>query len=205
LFRNGATYEDTDSTALNKLSAEDIRHYRLIIFPGGDAITVTNNLTIETHERLRKAVQELGLNYLGFCAGAWMAVAPAPVGTNDVGYGIGVVDGPILQPNYLAKEGLHYAITKAHFPDGSTRDQLWYGGPITPDIPGGVIAKYPNNTPAISQIRSGKGLVILSGLHPTATKEVLNNLGLYNKAAIAPDLAWKILNAGIQGVPLPSF
>ncbi len=205
LYSNGATYNEVKAPELDRMPLNDLIKYRLLVIPGGDAETVTKHLSPHTHARLREAVQIEGLDYLGFCAGAWLAVAPAPPPGKDVSYGIGFVDGPIQQTNFLYNQGFGFALTTAFFPDGTKRNQLWYGGPITPDVPGGVIAKYSDGTPAISQIWSGKGLVIISGLHPTATKSILTRLGIFDTEAIAPDLAWKILDAGINKKKLSAF
>ena len=205
LYNHGASYQEVSPAQLNSMSLDELTQSNLIIFPGGDAPTVTLNLSAETHAKLREAVQQRGMSYLGFCAGAWLAVAPAPLPHQDVSYGLGIVDGPVLEPNYLSKEGRHFALSKASFPDGTQRDLLWYGGPITPNVAGGVIAKYPDGSPAISQIWSGKGLVMVSGLHPTATQAILEVLGLINRDAIAPDFAWKMLDGVIHRKPLAAF
>jgi len=206
LYAHQATYDEASPDRLNHMSIEDFQKYNMIIFAGGDAPTVRRVLTTETHARLREAVQKDGLNYLGFCAGAWLAVAPAPVHPNeDVGYGLGVVDGPVLQQNYLFKMGRVHSLDDTIFPNGSHRKLLWYGGPITPEIPGGVIARYSDQTPAITQIQSGKGLVIISGLHPAANKSILSRINLFDTEAIDPDFAWQLLDGAIRHKPLPAF
>lgn len=205
LFANGSTYEILSPQKLNRFTVEDYLKYKAILFAGGDAPTVRKVLSTETHARLREAVQVHGLNYIGFCAGAWLAVAPAPAPDEDVVYGLGVVDGPVLTLNFLAKQNRNFALDYAIFPDGSRRHLLWYGGPITPDVPGGVIAKYSDGTPAITQIRSGKGLVIVSGLHPAANKKILTNVGLFTREAIAPEFAWALFESVIHNKPLPAF
>jgi glutamine amidotransferase-like uncharacterized protein len=205
LYSHGTTYQSVNASELDQLSLDQLSAYALIIFPGGDAPTVARNLSRETHARLRAAVQISGISYLGFCAGAWLAVSPAPAPGQDVSYGLGVVDGPIQSPNYLSKQGLEFAIVRAQFPGGRERELLWYGGPITPDLPNGVIAKYPDGTPAITQIHSGNGFVIVSGLHPTATGPILDVLGLSAPEAIAPDFAWALLDSAIRQKELPAF
>jgi glutamine amidotransferase-like uncharacterized protein len=213
LYLHDTSYREVDSTQLGAMTLDGISAFSLLIVPGGYAPTITDSLTKDTHARLRQAVQERGLSYLGFCAGAWLAVAPAPSSAGqDVSYGIGLVDGPLLQPNYLTQQGKEFAIVSAELPNISDpaaepirRDLLWYGGPITPDTPSGVIAKYPDGTPAISEIHSGKGFVIISGLHPTATQPILEVLGLSDPQAIAPDFAWELLKSAMTQMPLPTF
>lgn len=205
LFSHGATYETLFAEQINQLSLANFKKYKAILFVGGDAPTVRKSLTQPTRMRIRQAVQMQGLNYLGFCAGAWLAVAPAPSLNEDVIYGLGVVAGPVLERNFLAKAGSPHSLDEAIFPDGLKRKLLWYGGPVTPDQPDAVIAKYSDGTPAISQIWSGKGFVIISGLHPAATKSILKYLGHEDPQAIAPDFAWSLLQAVIYSKPLPSF
>ncbi len=98
--------------------------------------------------------------------------------------------------------GKPFALDEAQFADGTRRKLLWYGGPVTPEIPGGVIARYSDGSPAISQMQSGKGFVIISGLHPAATKSILDWLGIRDQEAIAPEFAWELLRAVIQGKAL---
>ncbi len=205
LYSHGITYVETSSSELDSMSLDELSNFSVLIFPGGDAATMTESLSKETHARLREAVQKRGTDYLGFCAGAWAAVAPAPAPGHDVAYGFGIVDGPIQSQTSLYKEGREFALTNASFPDGTHRELLWYGGPITPDRPGGVIAKYADGTPAITQIRSGKGFVIVSGLHPFATQAVFEALGLVNPDGTAFDLAWEMLDAVLHQKPMPAF
>ena len=79
---------------------------------------------------------------------------------------------------------------------------LWYGGPVTPNV--GVIAKYPTGDPAISEMWSGNGFVVLSGVHPTMTQSDLDSLG------VTPDtddtaFAWQLFNAALNQQPLQTF
>ena len=49
-----------------------IRRYRLLIVPGGNFVGIGNSLTPSTTANIRSGVQN-GLNYLGICAGAFLA------------------------------------------------------------------------------------------------------------------------------------
>ncbi len=205
LLSHGTTYQEVTSAELDGMSTDEISKYSLLIVPGGNAPVLTGSLSAATHAKLRTAVQERGLDYLGFCAGAWAAIAPAPEPGKDTTYGLGVVNGPIQQPNYLEKQGLEFAISHASFPNGTQRDLLWYGGPMTPDLPGGVVAKYADGTPAVTQIWSGQGFVIVSGLHPAINPFILNALGLSDTDAIDPEFAWQLIEAGLRQIPLQAF
>jgi glutamine amidotransferase-like uncharacterized protein len=174
----------------------------MMVFPGGEGGTEAGSVSAQTHANLRAAVQQYGVSYIGFCAGSFIAVAPAPAAGQDVSYGFGVVNGPLLNYYELENQGVDYQSTTESFPDGSTMPILWYGGPVTPDL--GVIAKYPTGDPAISEMWSGNGFVVLSGVHPTMTTADLDGLG------VTPDtddtaFAWELFNAALNQQPLATF
>jgi glutamine amidotransferase-like uncharacterized protein len=190
----GATYQEVNSAQLDAMTPDDIAKFGVIFIPGGTGSTEAESVSAAAHANLRTAVQSLGVSYVGFCAGAFVAVAPAPTNGGDVSYGFGVVNGPV--PNEYAGPGTtaDYFEVALSFADGSTEDVLWYGGPITPDT--GVIAKYPTGDPAISQIWSGNGLVVIAGVHPDLSQATLTSLGA-SPTTSAQDLGWSIFNAAI--------
>jgi glutamine amidotransferase-like uncharacterized protein len=159
-------------------------------------------VSADTHANLRAAVQQLGVSYVGFCAGAFVAVAPAPPPGGDVSYGFGVVDGPILDLYAGPGTDAVYEQTLESYPDGSSENILWYGGPVTPDT--GVVARYPTGDPAISQMWSGAGLVIVGGVHPDLSQASLDALGV-SPDIPAQDIAWRILHAALTQQLLPTF
>ena len=61
-----------NSAELNKLDTSQLKKYRLIIIPGGNFIDIGKSLTTETTGNIQKAVHH-GLNYLGICAGGFLA------------------------------------------------------------------------------------------------------------------------------------
>jgi glutamine amidotransferase-like uncharacterized protein len=203
LSSNGATYQEVSSAQLDAMSVDDIAKFGMMIFPGGAGGTEAGSLSAQTHANLRSAVQDRGVGYVGFCAGSFIAEAPAPAAGQDVSYGLGVVNGPVLDYYYLENQGTDIAMTLETFADGTTADILWYGGPVTPNT--GVIAKYPDGNPAISEMWSGKGYVILSGVHPTATQAILSAVGMTSTDGVHLDLTWKLFNAVLHQTPLPSF
>jgi len=205
LGANGASFREATSAQLNAMSLDELSGFGVLIFPGGAGGTEASSLTSQTHANLRAAVQLRGVGYIGFCAGAFIGEAPAPAAGGDVSYGLGIVDGPILDYYYLENQGTDIAMTLASFPDGSTRDLLWYGGPVTPGGAGVVIAKYPDGSPMISQLRSGKGLAVLVGTHPTANPATLSALGVSSSDGIHQDFAWSLIHAAMQGKTLPAF
>lgn len=205
LTSHGATFQDIGSTELNAMTVDEIAQYGVMIFPGGEGGTEAGSLSAQTHANLREAVQLRGVSYVGFCAGSFIAVAPAPVGNQDVSYGLGIVNGPLLQYYYLENQGTDIAMTEETFADGTQADLLWYGGPVTPDTPGGVIARYPTGEPAMSEMWSGRGFVVLSAVHPTATQAILDALGMTSNDGTHTDIAWNLINGALHQAPLPAF
>jgi hypothetical protein len=67
-----------------------------------------------------------------------------------------------------------------------------------------VIAKYPTGEPAISEMWSGNGLVIIAGLHPDVSQTTLDALGVTPDTPVQ-DTAWNILSAALTRTPLPTF
>jgi hypothetical protein len=64
-------YTTADSTQLNAMSEAQLGGYKLIIIPGGNSITIGQNLAASTASAIRGAVQGYGVHYLGICAGAF--------------------------------------------------------------------------------------------------------------------------------------
>jgi len=202
LSSHNITYVEYNDDQMNELTVENLKKFSLVVFAGGDSDLISDNLDPDTKVRLRNAVREDGLNYLGLCAGAWLVMEP---NERDDLYGFQFIEGPWLHRPSLHDGKTTFKLTVARFPGGVTRRLLWFGGPITPEIPGGVVARYEDGTPAVTQMKVGKGFVVISGLHPTANKEILESLGLFVREAIAPDLAWTMIEAAIYGKPMQAF
>jgi glutamine amidotransferase-like uncharacterized protein len=202
LTSHGASYQEATSAQLDAMGPSDLAKFGVIYIPGGEGSTEAQGVSVATHANLREAVQSLGVSYVGFCAGAFVAVAPAPPPGGDVSYGFGIVNGPVLDGYAGPGTDADYEMTNQTFADGSTEEILWYGGPITPNI--GVIAKYPTGDPSISEMWSGNGLVLIAGLHPDLSTNTLEGLGA-SPVVSSQDTAWKIFNAALTGQPLPTF
>lgn len=198
LESKGASYQVVSSSELNALTLQELGEFGVLIFPGGSGGTQASSLKSATRERIRQAVQELGVGYTGFCAGAFIAVAPAPAPGRDVIYGLGVVDGPVLDYYELENQGVTASMTLLTLADGSTRDVLWYGGPVTPDRAGDVIARYPNGDAAISQMDSGKGFVVIAGGHPGVPASSKSALGLRDSDGDDFEITWQLIRAAMK-------
>lgn len=210
LKEHGTSYDAVGSSELDAMSAEQLASYGMIIWPGGSGGTEAQSISAGTRVRIRKAVQEAGVSWLGFCAGAFVAVAPTPADGGAPSYGLGIVNGPELdyysrEAWYQANGGTDIEMATATFADGRKRDLLWYGGPVTPETPGGVVARYSDGTAMISQIQSGKGFVVLSATHPTAPQSVRDEFGLKDPDGLDFDIVWELIQSALNAAPMPSF
>jgi hypothetical protein len=115
-----------------------------------------------------------------------------------------MVAGSAQSESWMGRQGRHFALDLAQLENGVRRELLWYGGPSTPEISGGVVAKYSDGSPAITQIQSGQGFLIVSGFHPGATAAILASLGL-RRDAYDHDFAWTLLKAAITGQKLKAL
>jgi glutamine amidotransferase-like uncharacterized protein len=204
LKEHGIQSRQATSQQLENLDLNSIASYSLLVVPGGNAITLTAELSKKTRLNIRTAVRDRGMSYLGFCAGAWMAISPDGTATDAPTYGFGLIDGPLQQEAAYQRSGSAYTLADAIFPGGIQRRLLWWGGPITPEGDGTVIARYPDGGAAISQIPVGRGWAILSGLHPAATPEVFEALGLDPATPTSLDYAWTLLQSALTKTALPT-
>jgi len=65
-------YTTASSAELNRMSEPEIGKYRLLIVPGGNFEEIGKNLSSNARANIREAVRG-GCNYLGICAGAFLA------------------------------------------------------------------------------------------------------------------------------------
>lgn len=72
MIGNHFAYVMVDSPGLNAMSESQLRAHRLLIVPGGNFVEMGKGLAPATAANVRNAVRS-GLNYLGICAGAFLA------------------------------------------------------------------------------------------------------------------------------------
>ena len=72
LDRNQIRYDEANSAELNALDPAALRQQRLILVPGGNFIEMGAALTPQATANVRAAVRD-GVNYLGICAGGFLA------------------------------------------------------------------------------------------------------------------------------------
>jgi glutamine amidotransferase-like uncharacterized protein len=195
----GMTSKSVTSDELNQMSLDQLSQFGVIAWPGGYAGYMSQSLTQQARDTIRRAVQERGVGFVGFCAGAFIAVTP------DTRSGLSVVTAP--QPDYyhLENEGTDDAMVNVKFTDGSLHELVWWGGPYLPEWKGGVIARYTDtNQPAIAETWSGNGLVILSGPHPEAPEDWRTKLSLSDLDGLDQNIAGQMLQAAETQQPMQS-
>lgn len=190
-------YITADSSQLNAMSKQELGGYKLLIVPGGNSITIGQNLSPQTSANVRAAVQWYGVHYLGICAGAFY-------GGFSIYNGVDLTGGVAF--DFYADEfkGIHKNAVTLTFPKGSPLDVYWEDGPQLSGW-GATVAKFPDGTPAIVEGQSGKGFVIFTGVHleaPESWRESLN----FN-TPLSADLAYAgtVFQAALNGTQLPHF
>ena len=105
----------------------------------------------------------------------------------------------VLDYYYLENQGTAYAMTLESFADGSTHNIVWYG---VQSLLASQEEWWPSTRPEIPQSPKhspGKGLVMISGVHPASP-----DLGIGSTAGHF-DVAWALMNAAITQKLLPAF
>lgn len=205
LKAQGLSYALANSAQLNAMALDELSGYGVLVVPGGKGGTITANLSVSTRLRVRQAVRDRGMGYVGFCAGAWVAVGPEAQSDATAAYGMAIAKGSVLPAYYPGDDtSLVAAISEVTFADGGRRHLVWWGGPSTPEWKNGVVARYVNGDPAISQIYSGKGYVVIAGPHPEAPQSWRSTAG-YDPDGLDYDIAVAMVRAARERRPLAAF
>ncbi len=179
----------------NKQSAETSYHLK------GKLASSSRNREIissTTSELVRNAVKG-GTNYLGICAGGFLAGSfPTPHKsfnlTSGVKFGF-----------YSAeKNGLRKGPVTISSAEGPALDQYWEDGPQFTGW-GEVVGKYPDGTPAIVQGTFGQGWVILSGVHPEAPASWRRGMAFTTPVSADTASARMLIVAALDRVALPHY
>jgi glutamine amidotransferase-like uncharacterized protein len=67
------------------------------------------------------------------------------------------------------------------------------------------VGKYPDGTPAIVEGSSGKGWVILSGVHPEAPENWRGGMTFTTPASVDNAYAGKLIDAALHRTLLPHY
>lgn len=201
----GVSYRLVNTSALTSISLTDLKKFKMILIPGGNSNTIHNTLSTTTKIKVRKAVRDGGVSYLGICAGAFAAVGIDTRSNTTAYYGFGVAQGDYLKHWYPnGNTSLIAAVPRVSFADGTRRYLMWWDGPSTPEWPKGVVARYADGKPAISQTWTGLGFVIVSGPHPEAPASWQYDSGP-DPDGLDHHIAKKLINAALYKKPLTTY
>jgi glutamine amidotransferase-like uncharacterized protein len=194
LRRNRLDYSTVTSPRLNEMSETQLRGYRLLIVPGGNFIDIGNSLTSSTTANIRHAVEN-GLNYLGICAGGFLA------GDLAAHNGLNLTSG-VRFGFYAAEDrGVRKAAVAIAAAGAPTLDQYWEDGPQFSGW-GAVVGRYPDGTPAIVEGRFGSGWVVLSGVHPEAPENWRRGMSFTTPASVDNAYAGMLIHAALNRTSL---
>ena len=191
------SYATANSSQLNAMTETRLKAYKLFIVPGGNSITIGNNLLKTTTAMVRATVQNDGLHYLGFCAGAFF-------GSYQTANGLDLTSGVWFNvwPNY--GRGTGKEAVEISFPNSSKLDMYWHDGPETSGW-GYIVAKYPDGTAAIAEGAYGKGFAIMTSVHPEAPSSW--RTGMTFTTSLSTDLAYAktLVTAALNGTVLAHY
>jgi glutamine amidotransferase-like uncharacterized protein len=190
-------YATANSSQLNAMTETKLKAYKLLIVPGGNSITIGNNLSKATTAMIRATVQNDGLHYLGICAGGFF-------GSYQTANGIDLTSGVWFNVWPNQGRGIGKEAVQISFPKSSKLDIYWHDGPETSGW-GYIVAKYPDGTAAIAEGAYGKGFAIMSGVHPEAPASWRTCCTF--KTSLATDLAYAntLVTAALNGTLLPHY
>jgi glutamine amidotransferase-like uncharacterized protein len=195
LDRNHLRYATVTSSQLNAMDTARLMEHHLLIVPGGDFLAMGSSLTPATMTRVRDAVQG-GLNYLGICAGGFLAGQ-----ASYRSFGL----APVQFSFYAAADS---GVRKASVPiagaGSATLEHYWEDGPQFSGW-GAVVGKYPDGTPAIVEGSSGKGWVMLAGVHAEAPEAWRQGMSFAGSASAANAYAGTLIEAALNGTGLPHY
>jgi glutamine amidotransferase-like uncharacterized protein len=197
LNSNHLNYSTANSSQLNNMPESQLRGYRLLIVPGGNFIDIGNSLTSSTTTNIRNAVQN-GLNYLGICAGGFLA------GNSSYYNGLNLTSGVRFSFYSAESRGIRKAVVAIAGAGGPTLDQYWEDGPQFTGW-GEVVGKYPDGTPAVVEGTSGSGWVILSGIHPEAPANWRRGMIFTTPASQDNAYAATLIHAALNRTPLSHY
>jgi len=189
-------YSTVNSRRLNGMNESQLMAYRLMIVPGGNFIAIGDSLTSSTTANIHNAVQG-GLNYLGICAGGFLA---GHASYNSLNLTSGV------RFDFYADEhrGIRKAAVAIACVGAPAIEHYWEDGPQFTGW-GAVVGKYPDGAPAIVEGTSGKGWVILSGVHPEAPANWRRGMTFRTSVSLDNEYAGTLIDAALHRTWLPHY
>lgn len=190
-------YAAVSTSQIEAMSQTQLEGYKLLIVPGGNSITIGDDLSKTATTNIHNAVTVGGLHYFGICAGAFF-------GGYSIYNGLDLTSGTYFATYANGGHGTGKTAVEVTYPGGTELDQYWQDGPEL-DGWGDIVAKYPDGTSAIVEGTSGKGWVLLSGIHAEAPSSW--RTGMTFTTTVAADNAYfeTMVTAAIAGTTLPHY
>jgi len=193
----GISYATADSNQLNAMNEQQLGGYKLLIVPGGNSITIGQDLSAATTAAIRGAVQQYGVHYLGICAGAFF-------GGYSIYNGVDLTGGVSFDFYADENKGIHVEPVEISFASSSPLDVYWQDGPELSGW-GQIVAKYPDGTPAIVEGQSGTGFAIFTGIHLEAPQSWRGRMTFTTPVSVDLTYAGVVIEAALNGSTLPHF
>jgi glutamine amidotransferase-like uncharacterized protein len=196
LSSNHLDFVLVNSDQLNRFDTNQLKQYKLIIIPGGNFIEIGKNLTAKTTRNIQTAVHG-GLNYLGICAGGFLA---GNTGNNSFN-----IAGNIPFKFYSAEDkGIRKTAVAVVNADGVTIEHYWEDGPQFSGW-GQVVSKYPGGSAATVQGNYGAGWVLLTGIHAEAPESWRKEFHFSTSIAESHQYITKLIKAAMEKTAMPHF
>jgi len=197
LSTKGLKYSTANSAQLDAMTETQLKTYKLLIVPGGNSITIGDNLKASATANVHNAIVTGGLHYLGICAGGFF-------GGYSIYNGLNLTSGVWFHVYADEGKGIGQEAVEISTPSSGTMDQYWQDGPQFTGW-GSIVAKYPDGTPAIVEGKSGAGWVILSGVHPEAPADWRYGMSFSTSSATDNAYAGTLVEAALNGTSLPHY
>lgn len=197
LAANKLSYITKNSSQIETMSESQLAGYKLLIVPGGNSITIGDGLTSAATTNIHNAVINSGLHYLGICAGGFF-------GGYSIYNGLNLTSGVWFDFYEEYYDGYNKLAVDISTPSGAPLDQYWQDGPEFRGW-GNIVGKYPDGTPAIVEGSSGKGWVILSGVHPEAPSSWRTGMTFSTSVATDNAYAGTLILAALNGTSLSHY
>ena len=189
-------YSTVSSSQLADMGEAALGAYRLLIVPGGNFEAIGGHLTSNALANVHGAVQN-GLAYLGVCAGALLA------GHNRYyDRSFDLASGAEFDFYGATRRGIRRAAVTISGPGSVTHEEYWEDGPELAGW-GAVVARYPDGKPAVTEGTSGRGWVILAGVHPEAPATWRRGLTFSTPIEVDHAYAAMLIDADLNRTWLP--
>jgi len=191
-------YSTANTNQIEGMSQTQLEGYQLLIVPGGNSVTIGNSLSTSATTNIHNAVINGGLHYLGVCAGAFF-------GGYSKYNGLNLTSGVWFNTYANNGKGTGKTAIEISYPDGLPQlDQYWQDGPQL-DSWGEIVSKYPDGNSAIVEGTSGKGWVVLSGIHAEAPASWRTGMKFTTTVAVDNTYFETMVLAALNGTVLPHY